>query len=109
MNHWGLIVVKPRERSVTYYESLKRDGTRFLNATLEWLKHEAICKKGLSLSEISAKDWDLIEAGPNQPQQEDDTECGVFVCINADSLDFRTKLGCDIMRVKFSDHYKVFE
>ena len=45
MNHWGLIVVKPRERSVMYYDSLKKDGTRFLNATLEWLKHEAICKK----------------------------------------------------------------
>jgi Ulp1 family protease len=86
-------------------------------------------KKGLSLCEISGKDWDLIEAGPNQPQQEDDTECGVFVCINADCIaddlmmsphlytsgadvyghDLRTKLGCDIMRAKFSDYDKVFE
>ena len=86
MNHRGLIVVKPRERSVTYYDSLKKDGTRFLNATLEWLKHEAICKKELSLSEIFGKDWDMIEAGPNQPQREDDIECGGFVCINADCI-----------------------
>jgi len=106
-----------------------RDGTKFLQATLDWLKHEAVDKKKLSLREISGREWDLIEAGAHQPQQLDDTECGVFVCINADCIaddltmsshlytsaadvyghDFRTKLGCDIMRGKFSDHYQLFE
>jgi len=88
-----------------------------------WLKHEAVTKENAfsARNYIFGREWDLIEAGVNQPQRLDDTDCGVFVCINSDCIagdlimsshlytsaadvyghELRTKRGCDIMRGEF--------
>jgi len=110
-----------RQQKIVYYDPLKMDGKEFLAAVLNWLRHEAIDKRRLSLAELSTRAWVLEEAREDQPQQlTNTTECAVFHCITADCIaddipvtstlytlsdiddySYRRKLGCDILRGSF--------
>jgi Ulp1 family protease len=110
-----------RQQKIVYYDPLQMDGKEFLAAVLNWLRHEAIDKRRLSLAELSTRAWVLEEAREDQPQQlTNTTECAVFHCITADCIaddipvtstlytlsdiddySYRRKLGCDILRGSF--------
>ena len=120
-NHWATLVVYMRQQKMVYYDPLQMDGKKFLAAVLNWLRHEAIDKRKLSLAELSTRAWVLEEAREDQPQQlTNTTECAVFHCITADCIaddmpvtstmytlrdigefSYRRKLGCDILRGSF--------
>jgi len=100
-----------------YYDTLKGDGRKYLEAFELYLKYEAIAKNKLSLQQISSAtdgQWSLEHA--DCPAQFTSTECGVHVCVIADlvaqdvdfhaglyteqellDLDFRKKIGCEIL------------
>lgn len=77
-NHWQLVVAFPRTRSLILYDSLRSGQQKQLEAVRDWLK-EAIGE---------AKDvvWDLQEKVC--PQQTANSQCGVFVCIDALAVTF---------------------
>ena len=117
-----------KTREIVYYDPKNyadSHGQLYLEAALRWLRMEAMDKKGISLTEmydVVALDaenggWTLKKAGLDQPQQDkklDDTECGVLAIVNIDLIahniavvanlydfrahDFRTKIGCDLIR-----------
>lgn len=73
-NHWQLVVAFPETRSLVMYDSrLSGQGKQQLVAVRDWIK--------AAVREAKSVAWDMQEAVC--PQQTDDSNCGVFVCINA--------------------------
>jgi len=81
-NHWCLISVNFKNKSIHYYDSLRRRNTNSLNIILEYLKKEYYNKKKRNLN---ANDWRLINE-VNCPQQTNIWDCGVFVLMFAEHL-----------------------
>jgi Ulp1 family protease len=119
-----------KKQEIIYFDPLQYDGSKYLQAALNWLRHEAIDKKSLSLADLTPESctWKLIQERENQPQQKGNgTECGVFLCVTADCVaddipitstlytlndmrvhNYRRKLGCDILRGSFHEYPTVF-
>ena len=78
-----------KKQEIIYFDPLQYDGSKYLQAALNWLRHAAIKNKSLSLAGLAPESgtWKLIKESWNQPQQEDNgTECGVFLWITADCV-----------------------
>ena len=128
--HWAFFVIYMKKQEIIYFDPLQYDGSKYLQAALNWLRHEAIDKKSLSLADLTPESctWKLIQERENQPQQKGNgTECGVFLCVTADCVaddipitstlytlndmrvhNYRRKLGCDILRGSFHEYPTVF-
>jgi len=81
-NHWCLISVNFKHKSIDYYDSLRRRNTNGLNIILEYLKKEYYIKKKRHLD---TNVWRLTN-NVNCPQQTNEWDCGVFVLMFAEHL-----------------------
>lgn len=81
-NHWCLISVNIKHKSIHYYDSLRRRKTNSLHIILEYLKKEYYNKKKIHLD---ANLWRLTNE-VNCPQQTNGWDCGVFVLMFAEHL-----------------------
>lgn len=76
--HWCLAAIDLRKRSIGYYDSLvsKGDKWQFLARLQDYLGDESQGKKA------TAMDWDGWTLGvvEDLPQQENTSDCGVFMC-----------------------------
>lgn len=81
-NHWAMLSIDFREKTVHYFDSLHSSGTKTLNDIRKYLQDESWDKLG--------KDFDFggwrFEARGDAPSQENGYDCGVFACTNAEYL-----------------------
>ena len=77
-NHWTLLVVSPRSKTIRYYDSLGGSGKQYIKAVIAWLKGELN-------SEYKDDEWD-IEYSSQSPQQTNGYDCGVFAITTAKQL-----------------------
>jgi hypothetical protein len=72
--HWTLIVILPQRRIARYYDSLGGHDDRYITSAKHWVSHE--------LGDLYKDDewqFEIAESG----QQINQSDCGVFTCINA--------------------------
>ncbi|XP_015787668.1 sentrin-specific protease 1-like [Tetranychus urticae] len=66
-NHWALICINMDEKSINYYDSIKRNDPSVLLQFHDWMAYLYPC------SEWSMKNWTEI-------LQQVNTDCGMFTC-----------------------------
>ena len=100
------------ERKIQIYDSLISSGRpyqMYLQCLLKYLKDERIYK---CHTHLDTQPWDMISCQQDTPQQENCTDCGVFVCMFAKYIvrneplqgfnqlivnDFRAEIGRSIL------------
>ena len=80
--HWTCAIVFMEKRKIVYYDSLPTgDQDELMKPILEYLSYECQDKLG---RDFDASQWTL-ESG-NTPQQKNNCDCGVFVCMIIDFI-----------------------
>ncbi|NXR58250.1 SENP2 protease, partial [Rhadina sibilatrix] len=82
--HWTLLVVDLREKTIKYFDSLGQKGDHICESILKYLEEESRQKRKI---ELTASEWTLHSMGTQEiPQQNNGSDCGVFVCKFADFI-----------------------
>lgn len=89
-NHWTLLVVSPKYRTIEYFDSLGGASAKQIAHAKAWLKQEL---KGLYTEE----EWKTV--GRAGPKQDNGADCGVFVSTTAKMI----MLGVDPMAYSCKD------
>ena len=86
-NHWTLAVIDMVNKVIRYYDSMGDAGKIYLDALRLYIRDEWTHKKRTS-PPAWMNDWRLIEGSTSTPQQDNNnkTDCGVFVLCTADLL-----------------------
>ncbi|EFR01879.1 hypothetical protein MGYG_04878 [Nannizzia gypsea CBS 118893] len=72
--HWTLMVVKPKARSIEYFDSLSGASRAHISRVKEWLQGEL---RDLFVEE----EWRVLPT--DSPQQDNGSDCGVFLLTTA--------------------------
>ncbi|KAJ5488817.1 hypothetical protein N7539_003707 [Penicillium diatomitis] len=76
-SHWTLMVVRPSDRTIEYYDSLGARGAREVEIIKKWLQGELGLK-------FEAEEWTFLSSVSSQ--QDNMSDCGVFLLINAKAI-----------------------
>lgn len=102
-SHWTLMVVRPVDRTIEYFDSLGARGVREVEVIKKWLLGELGTK-------FDAEEWTFLPSVSSQ--QDNMSDCGVFLLINAkaialgieptafganDTVDLRVKIVAELM------------
>lgn len=141
--HWTLMVIFMRIKEIHYYNSMIGSSVPYTGIAMKWLEDEGKKKDTTNAVVFDIKEWKIVDrfdskmmkvicdrlgAGPEYveqqqqrsgtstyvPRQNNGTDCGVCVCLNADFTDqniplvgiytdenlglLRQKIGTDILR-----------
>ncbi|KAJ1394922.1 hypothetical protein B484DRAFT_313206, partial [Ochromonadaceae sp. CCMP2298] len=110
--HWCMLVVSlhTRPRTVQWFDSYNRPGTKYVQAIKHWLGDEALAR-GVDIGNLDARAEWTYDRGIS-PQQYNCCDCGVFSLMCADFMSddlpldyaeggmahFRTKIAASIIR-----------
>jgi sentrin-specific protease 1 len=83
--HWTCAQINIKAKTITYHDSLGGRGHEYKNHLLQYIKGEYERLLGIEMPEEKAKEWDL-EKDPIIPQQLNNFDCGVFVCVIIDCI-----------------------
>mmetsp|Transcript_12004 Transcript_12004/g.15563 ORF Transcript_12004/g.15563 Transcript_12004/m.15563 type:complete len:423 (+) Transcript_12004:82-1350(+) len=86
--HWALSVVFPTKKKIVYYDSLGLDGLRVLKNLRRYLSDEARDKGSYTMN---TSEWSLVNK-KSAPRQNNQSDCGAFVCAYCACLLFGWKL-----------------
>ena len=75
-SHWCLAVVYLDHHRIQYFDSKGGKGREECKALRRWLGNES--------KQTLAGKWDLVPTQPGTPQQDNNVDCGVFMCTAAD-------------------------
>ncbi|NWU66979.1 SENP2 protease, partial [Pterocles burchelli] len=76
--HWTLAVIDMRKKTIRYLDSLGKKGD------LKYMREESQAKRNVDLT---CSEWSLHTMGAKEiPQQENGSDCGVFICKYADYI-----------------------
>ncbi|XP_018581724.1 sentrin-specific protease 2 isoform X2 [Scleropages formosus] len=82
--HWSLSVIDFREKSVMYYDSMGQKHDDICKLLLLYLKEELKIKNG---KDLDISKWVTASFSAKEiPQQNNGSDCGVFVCKYADYI-----------------------
>jgi len=89
--HWTCAVVNFSSRTLEYYDSSDVDNDGCLEGVLQWLKDEALDKRGSAFyhkfcAEVQ-DEWNLNYA-PRMPKQDNSSDCGVFLLAITEAVGF---------------------
>jgi Ulp1 family protease len=76
-SHWTLMVVRPVDRTIEYFDSLGARGARQVKTVKEWLRGELGSK-------YNEKEWTFLSSASSQ--QDNGSDCGVFLLTNAKAI-----------------------
>ncbi|KNC76556.1 hypothetical protein SARC_10951, partial [Sphaeroforma arctica JP610] len=76
-NHWCAAVINVKEKRFEYYDSLGGRNTAVLKTLRDYLQEEHISKTGQPLD---FSEWTDYTPGTMCPQQNNCSDCGVFLC-----------------------------
>ncbi|NXY48538.1 SENP2 protease, partial [Ceuthmochares aereus] len=84
-NHWTLVVIDMRKKSIKYFDSVAvNSGNKICETLLKYLQEESWEKRQL---ELDCSEWTLHSMRSHEiPQQWNGSDCGVFVCKYADYI-----------------------
>lgn len=93
MNHWTCMVVYMEEKRILYLDSLGSGGRRYTSAFMKYISDEWKDKQKSDYSDIDK--WSIEDNHNNVPQQTNNHDCGVFVCMFAHLLSLNVDLNFD--------------
>lgn len=76
-SHWTLMVVRPMDRTIEYFDSLGARGVREVEVIKNWLRGELGDK-------FDAEEWTFLPSVSSQ--QDNMSDCGVFLLTNAKAI-----------------------
>jgi sentrin-specific protease 1 len=76
-------------KELHYYDSLSKDGRRYLNAALQWISDEHLDKKQILLD---TSEWRCFHQETVVPQQDNGFDCGVFTIMCARAIAYNQPL-----------------
>ncbi|QQK40469.1 Ulp1 protease family protein [Penicillium digitatum] len=76
-SHWTLMVVRPAERTIEYFDSLGSRGPRQVKNVKQWLRGELG-------SQYNDAQWTVLPSVSSQ--QDNGSDCGVFLLTNAKAI-----------------------
>uniref|UniRef100_A0A8C3XH24 SUMO specific peptidase 2 n=1 Tax=Cyanoderma ruficeps TaxID=181631 RepID=A0A8C3XH24_9PASS len=83
-SHWTLLVADLREKTIKYFDSLGQKGDHICKTVLKYLEEESKERRNI---ELTATEWTLHSMATEEiPQQNNGSDCGVFVCKFADFI-----------------------
>lgn len=82
VDHWALIVVKPKIQLIRALDSLGRPQRDHMKIVKDFLVAEAKSKKVLIHEEL----WLMCETPEETPRQANGVDCGVFTCFFAETI-----------------------
>lgn len=77
INHWTLMVVRPVDRTIEYFDSLGSSGAAQVKWIKKWLRGELGSK-------YKEDEWTVL--GSVSSQQDNGSDCGVFLLTNAKAI-----------------------
>jgi len=80
-SHWSLSVIDLTQKTICHYDSMGNQGLSYSRSCLRYLQDEFLCKFGTPLQNLD--DWDIINNANRIPLQENNFDCGIFVCLFA--------------------------
>ncbi|VUZ52975.1 unnamed protein product, partial [Hymenolepis diminuta] len=80
-NHWCLICIDFRVKTISYYDSLHGRNNQCLRRILEYVDAESREKRKMPLEDIQS--WKKQNMANRIPSQENSWDCGVFVSTTA--------------------------
>ena len=80
-NHWTVICINFHQKSILYLDSLGDHGTLYTNSCLRYLQDEHIHRHHYPLADITG--WSIQSNREGTPKQNNNYDCGVFVCLFA--------------------------
>jgi len=83
-NHWTLIEINFQGKSIEYYDSLGGDGRKYVIAIFQYIEDEY--QKLFNRELPQSNTWSLITGRRETPQQSNGYDCGVFVCLFAETI-----------------------
>lgn len=110
-SHWTLMVVRPIDRTIEYFDSLGARGAREVEVIKKWLRGELGDK-------FDEEEWTFLPSVSSQ--QDNMSDCGVFLLINAkaialgieptafgarDTVDLRMKIVAELMNGGLHGHF----
>lgn len=78
--HWCMAIIDFRNKTINYYDSMRKPNDPVLQALLEYLSAESMDKKGVPFDKTGWMMENLYEI----PQQNNGSDCGVFSCMFAE-------------------------
>ncbi|NXF69759.1 SENP2 protease, partial [Ciccaba nigrolineata] len=82
--HWTLVVIDIRKKTVKYFDSMGEKKDIICEILFKYLQKESQEKRNLQLT---FSEWTLRSMEPHEiPQQENGSDCGVFMCKYADYI-----------------------
>ncbi|KAJ5943285.1 hypothetical protein N7516_003453 [Penicillium verrucosum] len=76
-SHWTLMVIRPAERTIEYFDSLGSHGPRQVKNVKQWLRGELGPK-------YNEKEWTVLPSVSSR--QDNGSDCGVFLLTNAKAI-----------------------
>ncbi|KAJ5098247.1 hypothetical protein N7532_005248 [Penicillium argentinense] len=76
-SHWTLLVVRPADRTIEYFDSLGARGAQQVKIIKQWLCGELGAK-------YDEGEWNILQAVSSQ--QDNGSDCGVFLLTNAKAI-----------------------
>ncbi|KAJ5200359.1 Peptidase C48 SUMO/Sentrin/Ubl1 [Penicillium cf. griseofulvum] len=76
-SHWTLLVIRPEERTIEYFDSLGSRGPRQVKNVKQWLRGELGAK-------YKDEEWTVLPSVSSQ--QDNGSDCGVFLLTNAKAI-----------------------
>ena len=76
-DHWALIVVYIKKKTILYYDSLGSANNTVLETILQYLAQEHQDKLQVKME---VDEWTLKNMQTESPQQHKSVDCGVFIC-----------------------------
>lgn len=77
-SHWTLAAIDFQKCTVTYYDSMGAPGRGTLEALFRYIQDEHVDKKG-GQPMAGVEKWELVSPGRRIPQQQNCSDCGVFM------------------------------
>ena len=84
--HWTLVVVYMQLKRIVYRDSLGSDGKKYTSAVKKYIENESLYKQQHIMSQDEINEWTEVATPNDTPQQSNDCDCGVFVCMFVDYL-----------------------
>ncbi|XP_068262754.1 sentrin-specific protease 2-like [Nyctibius grandis] len=105
--HWTLVAIDTREKSVKYYDSLGRNGDWICEIFFRYLQEESCKKRKVALT---VSEWTLQSMEPDDiPQQYNASDCGVFMCKYAEYISQDKPLTFNQLHMPFFRRRMVWE
>lgn len=81
-DHWCMVIINVNEKTIKYYDSLRKSDNGLLLLLTDYLRNESLDKRktGIDLS-----GWSL-ENVADYPLQDNGSDCGVFSCLTAEFI-----------------------